>query len=115
MKEFTVSRKTWLRGEGSKDSSLFRPEDKKMCCLGFLGKELCGATEEQMAGSDTPGDSDPEINWIEGLLKNPGGYNSDAAHRLMDINDEECMDDEEREELLTKEFAKLGITVKFKD
>ena len=115
MKEFTVSRKTWLRGEGSKDSSLFRPEDKKMCCLGFLGRELCGATEEQMELCDTPAETDPAINWIDGLLKNPGKYNSDAAHRLMEINDEECMDDEEREKLLTEEFAKLGIAVKFED
>ena len=33
-----IDRKRWLRGEGTARSRLLRPEDGKMCCIGFVAK-----------------------------------------------------------------------------
>lgn len=52
LKEFTVSRKRWIRGEYDSDagrignSRLYRPEDKKMCCLGFLARASGAKVED---------------------------------------------------------------------
>lgn len=65
--EFTISRKTWLSGEGSDDSFLLRSCDNKMCCLGFFLKSL-GATDEDIVGwpvpSDIPAVTEPRAPWL---------------------------------------------------
>lgn len=33
-----IDRTKWYRGQGSIGSSLLRPTDQKMCCVGFFGK-----------------------------------------------------------------------------
>ena len=35
MIDVSIDRKRWLRGEGGRVSSLLRPSDGKMCCMGF--------------------------------------------------------------------------------
>jgi hypothetical protein len=35
MLEVVIDRERWLRGEGSTQSFLLRPEDGRMCCIGF--------------------------------------------------------------------------------
>lgn len=50
---FTISRKTWLRGEGSTDSSLLRVKDGKMCCLGSICLQG-GLTPSQIAHRTAP-------------------------------------------------------------
>lgn len=47
MKKLEISRKEWLRGGPSRESCLYRPEDGKMCCLGFLGRAH-GLSNEDM-------------------------------------------------------------------
>lgn len=51
--QVTVDRSKWLQGEGEEDSYLYRPDDGKMCCLGFVGL-AAGLSEEIMADVSTP-------------------------------------------------------------
>lgn len=53
VKSFTVKRSKWLRGEGHGNSYLLRPNDGKMCCLGFLGI-ACGAEKEDIFDNENP-------------------------------------------------------------
>jgi hypothetical protein len=52
LKTVVVDRKTWLRGESSKDSYLYRKSDGKMCCIGFVCL-ACGMDKKQIADCDT--------------------------------------------------------------
>lgn len=141
--EFTISRKTWLSGEGSDDSFLLRSCDNKMCCLGFFLKSL-GATDEDLAGwpvpSDIPAITEPRAPWLLAEKKTPGdpirASSSGMASELMETNDAEFFplktDDgtpeyeeycaearaafmKKKEEKIARLFAVHGITVHFVD
>lgn len=112
MKQFTINRKKWLRGEGSEYSSLLRTEDGKMCCLGFLGL-ACGGTKKQIESCDSPaGTYGPK--WPSALLHPDTGLDSTTCEELMKVNDNEDLTDTERESRLKKIFKEIGIKVVFK-
>lgn len=113
-----INRATWLRGEGNKHSALLRPSDNKMCCLGFLAV-ASGYTEEQISNQTTPGglasslSSDPEPNkWPKGIMED-SRLHTDNTCNLMAMNDDPMYSDEEREDFLKKNFARIGIEVEF--
>lgn len=119
MKAFTIDRSKWLRGEGDGDSALLRPRDGKMCCLGFY-LESCGLTPAQLEGRDAPSEVVNAPESAEWLYDSAGALRlqhkrvqSDVCMQLMDINDSESEDAEDREAFITKAFAEQGIKVTF--
>jgi hypothetical protein len=116
--EFVVDRIKWLRGEGSLESSLFRPTDGKMCCLGFYGK-ACGLTEEDMKHLGAPfqvrnivNNFPEEMMWLVEKLEQRYDSSPDC-YCAMSTNDAGILTDDEREEKIKTIFAKHGITVAF--
>lgn len=119
MKQLIIDRQTWLRGEGSDNSRLFRVEDGKMCCLGSFAIQLAGLTKDQIAGVATP-DTIPIGNW-GALLEmgtrtcrgksEPAPRPSSVCFTLMDVNDKE--EDPDKEQYLTELFASIGVAVTF--
>lgn len=110
--KFTIDRTRWLRGEGSDVSKLLRPSDGKMCCVGFF----CLA---QGLSEDTINDK-PTYYAVIGSIENDpfvltGDYIIDRQETwsMYHVNDSPLLSDEEREKLLTNNFAKLGHKVEF--
>jgi hypothetical protein len=68
---FTISRKTWLRGEGGKDSYLLRARDGKMCCLGSICLQG-GLSSEQIRGRAEPATVDVWIKSDPKIAENLG-------------------------------------------
>jgi hypothetical protein len=106
--EFTVDRTRWLRGEGSERSSLFRPEDGKMCCLGFACL-AAGHTEEDIADVSSPNGIAMKPPAFQCLLPH---HNSPEVGDVMEVNDGEDTD-EGREAFITERLAKIGMRVTF--
>ncbi len=117
MKKFTVITSKWFRGNGIGGSYLYRPEDGKMCCLGFLG-EACGLSKEELANHPTPGSvSNPE-KFPSELIKDNGGLykdNSTLSLKLMLLNDSVHILEQERRSELAKLFKSIDIEVTFQD
>jgi hypothetical protein len=131
IKEFTVNRKKWLRGEGSDKSYLMDPISGKMCCLGFYAKQS-GLSKKDIESMPSPGSVIQLLNgdevytnaevicrpakpikWNTKLIWRGQKCNSKTCDALMDANDDEDITDEVREKNLTSLFKKIGITVKF--
>jgi hypothetical protein len=113
----TIDRATWLRGE--KNSYLRRPSDKKMCCLGFLGKQL-GVTYTRMTNRSSPGSlkSADQKKFMEvGLLtrlSDMAPFETETCSLLMSVNDQvRNITEEYRESRLKTLFKTIGIKVKF--
>ncbi len=104
--EYTIDRKTWLRGEGWQNSFLLR-KDGKYCCLG----QIClqeGVSKENLLGLASPVTllNTYQINtW----LTEDTGLMSVA----MGINDNDETTDEEKEKTLIELFAKHEVTLTF--
>jgi len=49
VRAFEISESKWLRGEGSKNSFLFRGKDRKMCCVGQIANQL-GVPKARLLG-----------------------------------------------------------------
>lgn len=112
-----IDRQTWLRGEGWDDSFLLRPEDGKMCCLGFLSDQ-CGVPLKAISDAQTPVDLSaihrsllPEFLFRE--LEDDRDVHSKECMELMQINDNQNLDPKEREDKLTEVFTANGIEVQF--
>ena len=119
--EFTISRKDWLRGHGTKTSSLFRSYDDMKCCLGFYSLHL-GISEQEILNVSSPGRLKtsgvcvpPSMIWlIDPPAENCLG-NSRICQDLMSTNDSTEMKDPKREERIAEIFAERGIKVNFID
>jgi hypothetical protein len=110
VRAFVISRKVWLRGEGGGYSALFRPKDKKRCCLG-LYLEACGRDLRSLATRMNPADLRGNVpGW---LLSGSG--NSDACRHLIEQNDARDIPESNRERWIAAGFAKAGIKVTFED
>lgn len=113
--EFTVSRSTWYRGEGSTYSRLLR-SDGKMCCVGFLCKAM-GMTDKDIM--DKPEVKDTEVAMPNGrLLHYTEAFSplAESAHILneaYEVNDSEIQTDKWREAEITKLFKTVNIDVHF--
>lgn len=116
-KDVVVSRKKWLRGEG--EGFLFRSDDKKMCCLGFMCK-AAGATEQDMENLSVPSEL-YERKQIEAgfCLKDSTNLdfscNDDWIFEAVNYNDRSDITRDEREKHLKRVFNQQGISVKFVD
>lgn len=112
VKEFTVQRSKWLRG--NMNISRLLNNKGKMCCLGFYSK-ACGIQNEDIKNISAPEDISNNVskNWKTRLLKFNNRVNTAKCFKLMQINDSSSINDEERERRLTKQFKILGIKVNF--
>ena len=128
MRHVQIDRTLWLRGE--KDSSLFRPEDGKSCCVGLVCAEL-GVPKEKMAHIGTIDDltSEKVVVPLEFVIENESYHecNCDSCeesdtrqytekHYLSDmysINDDLATDDVDKERKLIPLFASVGLEVEF--
>lgn len=129
VKEFTISRKRWLRpldGKDFEESLLYSGKSKKMCCLGFYARS-CGLPVDDIKNIslptsvfDEPRTFDESFivsdnkKWNTFLKEKIINYHSTCNESLfVHINDDESIKAKDRERLLKKEFAKFGVKVKF--
>lgn len=112
VKEFTIDRSKWLRGEGSADSFLVRASDGKMCCLGFYGK-ACGILKKEMRGMQEPDEVGQKFEdaapWLFDGVSGPSG----VCATLMRENDTVGGVGRDRERKVKELFAEHGVKVKF--
>lgn len=126
MTSVVIPRRYWLRGEGSDKSSLFRAEDGKACCLGHALAQICKMPLPKFMGHPSP-QSVVAQDMNQGiptqvppslLVDRPGSRlpgNSTKSVMLMEINDSEDIEDEERERAITTGGQDLGIEFTFID
>ncbi len=120
--EFTVKRAEWLRGEGGHPSLLFRPSDRKRCCIGFY-LNACGVSDATLEDNPSPHDiprAEIALPWSAGWLLDPGEStnlpaeaNSQSCLELMRVNDARFVPLGDREQRVAALFAKHGVVVKF--
>ncbi len=114
--KFTVKRSTWARGCGSLDSFLLN-YNGKMCCLGFLAREL-GFSEESIEGRPHPRvcGLGPELPGEE-----PHRFMNESWDPIIKVNDrydlavDQDLSEKEREEALAIMFREKGYAVEFVD
>lgn len=114
MATYTVSRKTWLRGIGSDDSRLLRPDGMR-CCLGFVGAQ-CGIPDSKLLNHFNPygvpvGMREKFPAW---LLADEWSL-SDTCFQAIETNDNENLTGSERESRLQAIFAAHGDEIIFTD
>jgi hypothetical protein len=111
---FTIDRKTWLQGEGSDESYLFRSRDGKQCCLGFY-MEACAVPRQKITSVMTPMGLRLEFrNQVPNWLFNEDHNNiSDVCNILMRVNDLENENPSDKEKRIALLFKQAGIEVTF--
>jgi hypothetical protein len=111
---FTIDRKTWLQGEGSDESYLFRSRDGKQCCLGFY-MEACAVPREKITSVMTPMGFHLELRTqVPGWLFDEAHNNiSDVCNILMRVNDLENENPSDKEKRIALLFKQAGIEVTF--
>lgn len=109
---YTITRSTWLRGEGANLSKLLRPTDGKQCCLGQVALQ-CGNTPKQILDIRTlfRAITEKSATFPEWLTIN----DHSAAQIAYDINDDQHTSDSEKEDALTRLFAANGQELMFID
>jgi len=116
-KVYKVYYSQWLNWEnnffdGCMVSAMYRSQDKKKCCLGFIG-EQSGVSIDVMNGKAMPA----HLWRIDGDLFPPElRVDSRYVDEIVGLNDELLKNNEtkaDRINKLVKKFASNGITVKF--
>ena len=109
LKEFTLPRDVWLRGES--DSYLLRARDDKMCCFGVY-LLACGYKKEDLVQLYEPSELNIEI---KNITHKGGNFNTPECENIMEENDDGYITEEKRECLIIKGFKKIGIKVNIVD
>ena len=115
MMDLVVKRSRWLRGE--EDSYLVRGSDKKMCCLGFLGRQ-CRVPQKEMLDKGLPDNVDRSYRFPNTIVKTDEYGSTDCTMLCDDIvhtNDTSIISDKQRERKLTQLFKKADIAITFVD
>jgi len=116
--KFTVERSKWLRG--GKDGCLLSRKKNKMCCLGFVCKQL-GMLDEDIEIAQMPSSLRlPLREQLTGiLLKDASGlghhFDMDWVKNAADLNDNSEIQDGLRERSLTDLFGVNGHELIFVD
>ena len=103
-----VKKRRWLRGEGNDASYLFRPKDRKMCCIGFLAKRLGCSTKEIYGKTALDLLSSVPAMTFEAQY-------SGALHDAYEINDDEDINDQERTQRLREIGKAMGVKFVFSE
>lgn len=115
MKELVIDRSKWLRGEEPCLSSLHRPKDGKMCCLGIY-LESCGVPVDVLSDRKYPSGVRSELPAEAQWLVAPGYESVDAIPtKLAVTNDTRKLTEREREHQIQELFAAADIAVTFVD
>lgn len=119
LKAFPVSKEKWLRGEGTLDSKLLRPDDCMMCIFGHYLK-AAGIDDDDLLDAKTPRQLPPDAREgeaVEWLIEYQDDDVDDSAEAedIMKINDERGASDELRIEFLTEIFRAHGYLPVFVD
>lgn len=107
--KYVIDRTTWLRGEGSLKSYLFRKKDSKSCCWGFVCLQS-GLTIEEIQyhrglyGLFTTSKEKLKI-FFEPRSEIWERKEKDWISSCYSINDNQDINDSERESLLIETFA----------
>lgn len=118
-----IVRKKWVRGQGSEESALLvenkiSKHHNKMCCLGFLAL-AAGASRQDISGHLDPvllaewSGEKPLVMDKLVTARHENYSHTSICYLLMRINDDVILSEEQREEQLTEQFAKIGVKVKF--
>jgi hypothetical protein len=130
--KLTIVRSMWIRG-GGQDSKLLREEDNKRCCLGFLAA-ACGLIDEAIREVAEPGNvsmtatdaaSEEWTMHIATIVDDPDeeGYEDgplvvqqlDLAERLIAVNDDAQLSEEDREDRIARLMSVAGVEVEYVD
>lgn len=124
IEKLTIKRSEWGRGGRGGAPCLSNgseAENPNRCCLGFVGLAI-GLTDDQMKFNISPG-AMHKSPWPEFLMNRKWSdgeaeagfsiYTSDVGSKLMNINDNTMISDEEREARITEIFAANGVEVVF--
>lgn len=116
--ELVITRSKWSTPDTfeTKNISSLLCLNGKMCCLGFACLEL-GLKEEDILLKSMPVTVINEPSQFTFPMTNYSNkfVNTAFADTAADINDDEDITNEQREERLTKLFAKNNITLSFVD
>jgi hypothetical protein len=92
---------------------LFRSKDKKMCCLGFYARSQ-GLGIDAIKGKGTPTELSERNREKVVELLDEAKFDNEVTCNLVDLNDApEDQLEGDREELIKKEFKRIGVTVEF--
>lgn len=115
--KLTIDRERWSRG--GKQATYLLDSHGQMCCLGFYSL-ACGFTEAEIKLKALPTDlcsreTSPKNKraWKKLFSKHVTHNTSEKEDLFAAINDRKSISDKMRESLLTKEFAEIGVDVKF--
>jgi len=117
MKKLVIKRSSWLRGEGGDTSTLFRPRDGKMCCLGFYLRDQ-GIEEDELIDMPDPQSLNCDLLEAGGEIPDwllSGKDNSALVVELISINDLIGDPEETREAEIKEAFARADVEVTFED
>lgn len=112
IKELTIKRSEWLRGD--KQNSKLLDEKGRKCCLGFF----CladGAKPEQILNFLSPKSAGFKSKQLVEFDDARKYTNSHFGYEAMVINDDTFTTEKKREELLTEWFATNGVKISFID
>lgn len=111
LKTLRIERKFWGRGHETGGYLLREDDSQRMCCLGFYAI-ACGLSKKAIRGVGTP-----EGVSHRAKIRNKAAWNL-LFDRETDVfrltrNNDDGTSDTEKESLIKKGFAKLGVKVRF--
>lgn len=118
MNKLIISRSKWRIGrrsvntKGQGETKLLN-EEGYMCCLGFYALQQ-GIKKEEIFGKRSPQSIYSKTITNLSYKRNGIIHNTVFCSKAMDINDDEATTAKQKEELITRHFAKKGIEVVFK-
>lgn len=114
--ELVIDRSRWANG---KITQLYDADTKKMDCLGFIARQLCGARVKDISGFFTPADC-LGVQWIVPLR--PINISDESMNLfantffvsdLIAYNDSNVMTTKAREKNIASHLGSIGIKAKF--
>ena len=119
MKEFTVRRSKWVRGDGINGDARLLNSNNCMCCLGFAICQITKMPQEELMDKRMPSHVFTRKSFLtETTQRLTGGSfvsDNELANDASLINDNSVITDAVRETELKKIFRKHGIKINFKD
>ena len=117
MKQFTIIREMWLRGDDG-DQTFLLDDMGRRCCLGFY-LQACGLTDEELQDVAVPAEVKPglpeEARWLRSVEHEGPGKQVTRDSLLMEANDGSSVPEDVREESIVELFKEQGIEVLFVD
>lgn len=107
MLKVVVDKKRWLRGHNPNgDTALYRPDDGKMCCIGFLARKLGCKVSDIRAKA-----------WLNGVETNKAQEfsesNATQLEEAYEVNDDEELTDSGRIKKLRSIGNEMGVRFVF--